>query len=144
MNYIFIALLSVFFLGLGWFLGYSQAGKQFQIIENTNSLLEDTEEFLQESNGFLQIEKFQAFQAESDIQVLKYLTGKKYSLVEEEIVDRLGRSANESILDGVASNSEKTLVHKISVLSKENALFKKVIHMKNKLTPASASKMNGG
>lgn len=130
MNYIFIALLSVFFLGIGWFLGYSQAGKQFQIIENTNSLVEDTEEFLQESNDFLQIEKFQAFQAESDIQVLEHLEDKKYSLVEEEIVDRLGRyykSASESIFDGMASNNEETLVHKISVQSKEKALFKKVI-----------------
>ena len=45
-------------------------------------------------------------------------------------MDRLGRYykiANESILDGMALNSEKTLVHKISVLSKKNALFKKVI-----------------
>lgn len=147
MNYVLIALLSVFLLGLGWFLGYSQAGKQFQIIENTNSLVEDTEEFLQESNDLLQIEKFQAFQAESDIRVLEYLAGKKYSLVEEEIVDRLGRYykiANESILDGMALNSEKTLVHKISVLSKKMPFLKKSFNMKNELTPASAPKINGG
>ena len=76
----------------------------------------------------LQIEKFQAFQAESDIRVLEYLAGKKYSLVEEEIVDRLGRYykiANESILDGMALNSEKTLVHKISVLSNKMPFLKK-------------------
>lgn len=130
MNYLFIVLLSVFCLGGGWFLGYIQAGKQFQVIENVNSIVEDTKEFLQESNDLLQIEKFQTFQAESDIQVLEYLDGKKYSLVEDEIVNRLGRyykRANESILDGMASNSEETLVQKISVLSKENTLFKKVI-----------------
>ena len=115
-------------LGIGWFLGYSRAAQQFQVIEKTDSFVEDTKGFLQGSNDLLQIETFQTFQPESDIQVLRYLEDKKYPLVEDEVVDRLGRyykSSSESILDRMASNSEKNLVQKISNLSKKVASLKK-------------------
>ena len=133
MNYLFMILLSILCLGIGWFFAYSQAGEQFQIIEKTDSFIEETKDFLQDANDLLQIEKFQLMQAESDIYMLEYLDNKKYVLVEEEVINSLGRyykSAKESMLDGMESNDEERLVRKINNLSKENVFFKRVVEYK--------------